>query len=48
MKLNEKGEKHLSLSYVRKRHAIKLLEKTTVTAAKVATINDWGKLFVTI
>ena len=32
----------------RKRHAIKLLEKTTVTAAKVATINDRGKVFATI
>ena len=48
MKLKEKEEKHLSLSYVRKRHAIKMLENLSVMAAKVATFNDWGKLFVTI
>ena len=32
----------------RKRHAIKMIENPTVMAAKVATINDRGKLFVTI
>ena len=46
---NQEVMKKESVSFLcRKRHGVKLLENPTISAAKVATFNDRGKLFVTI
>ncbi len=46
---NQEVMKKESVSFLcRKRHGVKLLENLTVTAAKVVTFNDRGKVLVTI
>lgn len=46
---NQEVIKKESVSFLcRKRHGVKLLENLTVTAAKVITFNDRGKVLVTI
>ena len=44
---NQEVMKKESVSFLRrKRHGVKLLENLTVTAAKVITFNDRGKVLV--
>ena len=45
LNLNGKRKKWKYLSFIRKRDCIKMIDNLALSAAKVATFNDRGKVF---